>query len=594
MRRSCMATFVVLACAGISWSAEASELRFSQTAAGGVVATGNTLGLSKQLDANGPGVEDSIGTFITLDAQSLDDVPANGGNPWFEGTTYDWTENGSEADLVLGPDAQVLHAELIWGGSFAYGSEDVSGNLETPVTLTFGADELEASPDGATALTLQEQSGQGFAVNYYMRSADVTDFVAEHGPGTYGVFGVPATQDSLINSLNAAGWTLVVAYRDSGESVKNLTVFVGGSFVDEDSTEDYDFAGFCTPPSGDFDGAVVISAIEGDADLTGDGLAIAQTAQGPFTTLSGPNNPFDNFFASQINGPDGTIDETGTFGDRNHDAGNGTNASAGRQSWDITEVALSSTQGHLDNDQTSAVIRTQTTGDSYVPTLAAFEIKVNAPEFGDGTGAEANPTSLALDETSTVTVNMENVGLVSADDLVFFAPLPAGLALDSFSIDGKAGDIDQNPVDANALESGVSVGDVALQGIKKIEFVVRSTGAPAQDQYVITPRWDYDYVMCVGEDPLTEPYYPGDVVIEFEPDEGTTDGGTDTGGTTGDGSGGGSEEDGTGSGFGTSAGQGGGGDDGCGCRADGGGRAPASLLTLVGLFAWARRRRVRA
>ena len=79
------------------------------------------------------------------------------------------------------------------------------------------------------------------------------------------VSGVPATQDTLINSLNAAGWTLVVAYRDSTERIHNLTIFVGGSFVDEDSTEDYDFAGFCTPPSGPFDGHAVVSALEGDA-----------------------------------------------------------------------------------------------------------------------------------------------------------------------------------------------------------------------------------------------------------------------------------------------------------------------------------------
>jgi MYXO-CTERM domain-containing protein len=588
MRRGALTLLVAFGLAGISSPVDASELRFSQTAAGGVVATGNTLGLSKELDANGPGTEDSIGTFITLDQQSMDDVPANGGNPWFAGTTYDWTANGSEADLVLGPDAQVLYAELIWGGSTAYGTEDVTNDLDSEVTLAFGGDEVAVSPDANTALTLAEQSGQGFFVNYYMRSADVTDFVDEHGAGTYGVFGVPATQDSLINSLNAAGWTLVVAYRDSSEAVKNLTIFVGGSFVDEDSTEDYDFAGFCTPPSGDFDGGVVISAIEGDADLTGDELAIAQTNQGPFTVLSGPNNPFDNFFASQINGPDGMLDETGTFGDRNHDAMAGTNVSAGRQSWDVTEIPLSSQQGHLDNDQESAVIRTQTSGDSYIPTLAAFEIEVNAPEFGDGTGAEADPTSLALDETSTVTIDMDNVGLVSADDLVLFAPLPDGLALDSFSIDGQAGDIDQNPVDANDLETGVNVGDVGVQGVKKIEIVVRSVGAPAGDQYVISPTWNYDYVMCAGEDPLTEPYDPGDVVIDFEPDAGTTDGGTET---SGDGGGSSGEDGGTDSGFGTSAGQGGGDESGCGCTTGRRHPTPGAWLALVGLGLLTRRRR---
>ena len=52
----------IAACVALgATNVNAAELRCSQTAAGNVVATGNTLGLSKQLSANGPGIEDSIG-----------------------------------------------------------------------------------------------------------------------------------------------------------------------------------------------------------------------------------------------------------------------------------------------------------------------------------------------------------------------------------------------------------------------------------------------------------------------------------------------------------------------------------------------------
>jgi hypothetical protein len=44
-------------------SGAASELVFDATAAGGVVAVGNRLGLAKQSNANGPGTAGSIGTF---------------------------------------------------------------------------------------------------------------------------------------------------------------------------------------------------------------------------------------------------------------------------------------------------------------------------------------------------------------------------------------------------------------------------------------------------------------------------------------------------------------------------------------------------
>lgn len=525
----------VLASAGL-WasSAGATELRFSQTAAGQVVATGNTLGLSKEFGLNGPGAEDSIGTFTTLDNASSDAEPANIANPWFTGTTNDWTENGSAAALVLPPDAEVLYAELVWGGSFAYGTEDVSANLDDAVTLAFGGDSILADPDPTTAQTFAEIAFSGFFVNYYLRSADVTEFVAEHHDGEYFVMGVPATQDTAINSLNAAGWTLVVAYRDSDERIHNLTVFVGGSFVDEDTTEDYDFDGFCTPPSGAFDGRAVVSALEGDADLVGDSLAIAETAAGPFVTLSSANNPVDNFFASQINGTDGMLDTSGTFGNRNHDAILGVNADGARQGWDITSIFVTSMAGHFANGQTSAVLRTQTTGDSYVPTAVAFAIAVNAPDFsGDGTFAAVEPGLLQIDDSATITVDMENDGLVDATGLVFRAPIPEGLALSSFTLDGNPADANGDPVDATGLENGVAIGDVAVGQARHIVIEVTAEGPPAEGDsgWSIVPRWTYDYVSCVGEPALTEPYSAPSVNIDFEPEAGTT-GGADTTGAS--------------------------------------------------------------
>lgn len=595
-----------------STAADASELRFSETAAGNIVATGNTLGLSKALDLNSPGLEDSIGTFLSLDEASVDDFPANAANPWGNGTTNDWTLNGSAGEIILpGDNTQVLYAELIWGGSTFYGTENVTADLESSVTLSFGDDSIIVDPDPETALTIMETANEGFPVNNYMRSADVTEFVSEHGAGFYATEGVPATQDSLIDELNTAGWTLVVAYRTAGEQVRNLTIFVGGSYVDEDSTEDYEFAGFCTPPQGDFDGYAVVSAMEGDADREGDSFAIAQTDAGPFVNLAGPNNPEDNFFCSQLNDADGALDMAGTAGDLNHNAIAGNNVVGGRQGWDITRVSVNSADSQLVNGQTEAVIRTQTASDSYIPTVVAFGIEVNAPDLSSAAAAAA-PTTLAIEETSTVTVDIANMGESDATGIIFQAELPEGLTLDSFAIDGNDGDVDGNAVDAAGLAAGVAIGDVATSDAKQLEFVVRSEGAPTEDAYVITPRWTYDYVSCTGEDALTEPQVLADIVIEFEGGDPTT-GGTTTGGdgdssdsgadestsdsdsdsdaetsdsdsdtaTTGD-----SDTDGTSDSIGTGADEG---DDGCGCTSGNNG-APAAFA-LFGLVLGLRRRR---
>ncbi len=209
--------------------------------------------------------------------------------------------------------------------------ENVTALLNTPVTLKAGNATMAVTPDAATALNIAQTAMTGFAVNYYVRSANVTAFVKAAGGGTFSVSGVPATQTTTINSLNAAGWTLTVVVRDSAEPVRNLSVFVGGSFVDEKSQQDYSINGFCTPTSGAVNGTVSISAIEGDANLTGDQLLIAPTTAGPFKNLSGPNNPKDNFFCSQLNGPTGALDKQGSFGNANHNAITGVNVSGGRQ-----------------------------------------------------------------------------------------------------------------------------------------------------------------------------------------------------------------------------------------------------------------------
>lgn len=90
---------------------------------------------------------------------------------------------------------------------------------------------------------------------------------------------------------------------------------------------------FLTPQVLPITGKVFVSAQEGDAVLTGDRMLFGQTVP-TLAPLSGPNNPADNFFASQINDQNGLPDTSGTFGTRNADAAAGTNTIACRQGWD--------------------------------------------------------------------------------------------------------------------------------------------------------------------------------------------------------------------------------------------------------------------
>src|SRR6185503_11624416 len=114
-------TLVVLS--ALVWVRPASAqyvTRFTTISNGAVTFTGNSLGLDGDSNQNGQGTRSSIGTFITTDTTLRDDTPPPKSAPLFPfGTTNDWRLNGSRALLRLPAGARVLHAELIWGGTFA-------------------------------------------------------------------------------------------------------------------------------------------------------------------------------------------------------------------------------------------------------------------------------------------------------------------------------------------------------------------------------------------------------------------------------------------------------------------------------------------
>ncbi len=489
---------VLAAALAVAESASAQVLRYSATTNGGIVATGNTLGLSKETGKNGPGTRDSIGTFISLDSSSVDNQPADGTSAWPAGTTWDWTKSGSRNTLALPQYTEVRYAELVWAGSYKY-VDDVTAYLDNPVTLSAGGQSVQVSPDSSTAITVASTAASGFAVNYYMRSAEVTNFVKQHGAASYAVEGVPATQNEAINSLNASGWTLVVAYAGEGLPSRNLSIFVGGSFVDENSQQDYSVSGFCAPAYGQVDGSVIISALEGDANLTGDQLLIGATTGGSFAQLSGPNNPANNFFCSQINDAKGQLDTGGSFGNRNQDAKNGINISGGRQGWDLTTVPVSSASGQLSNGQKSAVIRTITTGDSYMPVLAAFDIDVTSPDFAQNSDLVSNVSQVKQGDSMTLTATLKNAGDVPAN-ISFVLPLDPALGLTSFTSDGNSGDINGAPVTAASLGTGVDEGTLAVGAQRTVQIVLQANGAPKdKTNFMFSADWAYDYVTCPGK-----------------------------------------------------------------------------------------------
>ena len=282
------------------------------------------------------------------------------------------------------------------------------------------------------------------------------------------------------------------------------------------------------------------------------------------------------------------------------------NLEGGRQGWDVTTVPLSSQAGQLAQSQKSAVLRTITTGDSYMPILAAFAIDVNAPDLGGaGSTMDASTVSAKLGDTYTVTATLTNSGQVVAEDLTFVLPIASGLGLVSFSTDGSPGDVGGGAVDAATLAAGAKEGDLAPGQTRTVSLVLSVDGAPPGGSFLSLATWSYAYEACAGS-PLLAETLSQSAVVSYEPPPDTTASTTSSGagGAGGSATGAGGEAAGTG-GLGGAGGAGGGesdagsptADEGCGCAVPGGsaqGARGAALVALAGLIAGLRRRARRA
>jgi uncharacterized repeat protein (TIGR01451 family) len=488
IRRLTGFSLVLFSClaAGLPAAAQNYLLRYVNTASGAVTFTGNTLGLAKQSGANQPGTLDSIGTFITLNTNS------QVGN-YAAGTTLNWSNDSSAAVLNLPTNSTVLYAELIWAGSAQIAADpppagNVLTNLNTPVKffLPDGSTNLIA-PDPVTATTVTN----GSSAIFYVRSANVTALVQGAGAGTYAAGGVPGTAIASEDANNACGWTLAVVYGNPALHPRNLSLFVGNSFAISGGAAPNPAAvtGFCTPSTGTVNARLLVSAVEGDPNKTGDQMLFGPTTN-TLMQLSGPNNLANNFFASQINGDNGLLATNGTFGLSNSTPGAVTFSA--RQGWDITSVDVS---GGLTNGITSAYAQNITQGDGYSVNALALQIDVGSPVLT--TVQTVDKGSTFVGDILTYTVTVTNSGTADAVNLLFTDPLPFGTSFitNSFTTNGVtiAG---ANPV------NGVPLSSIRQNSALTMTYQVMVNQIPPSAKFITAATINYEYAGTCGNSPI--------------------------------------------------------------------------------------------
>lgn len=454
--------------------------RYSDVKKGGITFCGNTLGLSKATNQNAPGTQGSIGAFTSLDnSLQVGTFPA--------GTTLDYTKNGSRANLALPAGSTVLYAELVWGGLFRSSANNISALINNNISFTTPQGTFSVAPDPATAQTFNIPA-DNITVGFYVRTANVTSLVQTALSGAYSVQGVPALIEALDNrtaDTNHAGWTLAVAYENPASPLRNLTIWGGGTVVSPNTgSTTVTVSNFLTPEVLPITGKIFVSAQEGDAVLTGDQMLFGQTVP-TLSLLSGPNNPQNNFFASQINNENGTLDTSGTFGSRNANAFAGTNTSACRQGWDITAVDVSD---KLAASQSSAVIRFTSDGDLYVPNALALQIDSKGANVA--VTKSADKTFADVGEQITYTLVLENTGTVDALNVTLSDMLPPETTLVAGSVT-----VDEAPY-AGALP--VVIPTISAGQSVTVTFKVTANSIPAVNPVFNIARADYEFFPFAG------------------------------------------------------------------------------------------------
>lgn len=390
--------------------------RYTTNITGDIVFTGNTLGLCREVTSSSI---DSVGAFTSLDTS----LQVSG---YPEGTTLDYTKNGSSAILNIPASSTIEYCELIWSGIYVYGSVDVSALLDNAVIfVTPDGVEHSVTPDNATkSSTLMYSS-----IGAYTRTADVTNFVKDFTSGTYSIKSVPGALNNVSTTGIYIGWTLAVVYKDPATTTKNITLWLGNYVVSSNTSEECAIDGFLTPSTTPITAKLMVSAGEGDATRSGDYIQFGKDADS-LVTLATPNNPATNFFSSQINNSDGELDTTGTFGDRNQDAINSINYSYARQGYDITTVDISN---YVEPLQTQALIRLSTNSDAYIVNAVAIELEGSEyrPELSHLKSADKSISTTG--DTLTYTHTISNTGTETLNNLFFKDSAPA----DTEHIDGS-------------------------------------------------------------------------------------------------------------------------------------------------------------
>ena len=418
---------------------EPFSVRYSETLNGDfTIIANNMISRTATGNYNGPANNQDFTNNVYVD---IDNDP----------NTFNSSSANFRDPLVGGACVTIFRAFLYWA---AADTEQPNGSDNQP---NWNFNDVKLMLPGETTyttVTADDVIFRGrtthFSNDPYICVKDITPQVLalQDKFGSYQVANVEAAEGFMAHDQDvgtAGGWQIVFVYESPNVPAKNITLFDGYAHVTNIINNfDINFSGFQTTPVGNVNANIVLGALEGDRNLSGDRLQIRNVANN-YVDITAPQRNANNFFNSRI------TDNNGNFTDRNP-------ASINTLGFDAAVFPLDNPGNSvIGNNQTSATLRLTSNQEIYGLYLLGLAVEVYRPSLnplvvtqtsgnnpanpGDTIGFNFNIQNNGNDNALNVTLATT---IAPQATLLPITNLPAGV---TYTYDPVSGDLQFNVAD---------------------------------------------------------------------------------------------------------------------------------------------------
>lgn len=431
--------------------------------------------------------------------------------------TRDWTQAGSMAVLDILSNSTVLYAELLWYSTVVAtfpGAVDVRSIQDNPITVIMPNGDIKSiAPDnGQDFVTF----ATGETVRF--RSANVTSLINSYLGGNYTVSMIPTSIPPTGLNNSRCAWSLNVVYRNDSLPPKKIDFRSGIEYSTSTVPYQTTISGFTTSSNSNYLKGQMLLTVANGLPLSGNetvsigpSLANLTVLGNPVGTpnanpLTAPNNPYNNFFAAQVNNCNplsssmGLIDIRGTNGSNNNNAFIPSQLVGARNKWDMTGIDISNT---LVTDQTQLAFQLVSGQYSVQVMSIGTQIATVAPDVTVAFNvydSEGDNINIAVGDTIVYTVTVNNNGEQATDNVIlqlnpgsYASVVPNSLRVN-------------NVITSGDIKTGVNIGTIGAYGKSVVKFEVSINSLPPVDKngnHTITNSANYSYQFVSGIDTIT-------------------------------------------------------------------------------------------